>query len=99
MGQLDQRKPRQDVMPCGMTSESIDQLEHAGWEYLYSFHADIPEQWSMACEKAAEAKRFGFYQVTMVDGQDDAERKDNVRYLYKKKTEILTKLEDQHLKP
>ena len=91
-----ERKIQPDVMPCGATDKTAAELEKEGWEYLYSFHHDIPEQWGDACGKAQIAMRDGLYEVVLVPGQSELEKKGGVQYLYRRKTQKLLDLEKQH---
>ena len=83
-------------MPCRTTDKPAHQLIKDGFEYLFSFHAHILEQWNMACEKARDATSGGLWDVVMVFGQNEIEKKDGVRYLYRKKTGKLLDLEEAH---
>ncbi|MFA5954224.1 MAG: hypothetical protein WC817_01655 [Patescibacteria group bacterium] len=85
-----------DVMPCRTTDKTIAELESEGWESLYSFHHTIPEQFQDACKRAEQATASGLYEVVLVLGQTELEKKDGVQYLYKRKTEKLLSLEKQH---
>lgn len=75
------------TMSCGSTDKKIADLEKDGWKYAYSFHAKISEQWSMACDKVNEIQNNGDWEAIIVQSQDEAEKRDTVRYIYKKKTE------------
>ena len=91
-----EKEQKVDVMPCETTEKTIPELEKEGWEYLYSFHCNIQEQWRGACEKAQEAIRSGLYEVILVPGKNELEKKDGIQYLYRKKTQKLVDLEKQH---
>jgi hypothetical protein len=73
-------------MPCALIEKSIAELEKEGWEYDWSFHTRFPEQWNKACERVEKIKADGFWEPILVRGQSEAERKDGVAYIYKRKT-------------
>lgn len=91
-----EKKEPQGVMLCETTDKTIAELEQEGWEYLYSFHHNNPDQWQDACGKAQQAALDDLYEVVLVLGQNEEEQKDGVQYLYKKKTQKLLDLEKQH---
>jgi len=74
-------------MPCGSTEKLIPELETKSWKYESSFHTRFPEQWNEACDRVERLQRDGFWECVLVQGQNEAERRDGVPYIYKKKTE------------
>lgn len=84
------QEPKQKIlkaMPCGSVEKPIAELEKEGWEYDWSFHIRLPEQWDDACDRVKKMKADGFWEPVLVQGQDEAERKDGVAYIYKRKTD------------
>lgn len=85
-----EKVPQQEIlksMSCISTEQSIAELEKDGWEYDWSFHARFPEQWNDACDRVEKSKVDGFWELILVQGQNELERKDGVAYLYKRKTD------------
>ncbi|MFH1979422.1 MAG: hypothetical protein ABII97_03505 [Patescibacteria group bacterium] len=83
-------EPKQEVsksMPCASVERSITELEKEGWEYDWSFHVRFLEQWNDACDRVEKIKSDGFWEPVLVQGQNEAERKDGVAYVYKRKTD------------
>jgi len=73
-------------MPCSSTEKLIPDLEKEGWEYEWSFHAKITDQWNDACDKVKALQHSGDWEAVLVQNQDEDEKKDGVAYIYKKKT-------------
>lgn len=87
---MDNFEPRQEVlksMPCATSERPTAELEQEGWESDWSFHTRLPEQWNEACDRVNTMIADGFWEPVLVKGQSDAERKDGVAYLYKRKTD------------
>ena len=74
-------------MPCDSIDRQIAEIKKEGWEYDWSFHTRFPEQWNDACGRAERIKEGGFWEPVLVQGQDEAEKKDGVAYIYKRKTD------------
>ena len=74
-------------MPCASIERPITELEQEGWEYDWSFHTGIPDQWNDACDRVEKIKADGFWEAILVQGQNKLERKDGVAYIYKRKTD------------
>lgn len=72
-------------MHCGSSEKSIADLEREGWEYDWSFHARFPEQWNDAADRVEKMNTSGFWEIVLVQGQNEAERRDGVAYIYKRK--------------
>jgi hypothetical protein len=70
------------TMPCASIERPIAELEAEGWEYDYSFHTRIPQSWNDVCDRVEKIKSDGFWEPVLVQGQDEAERKDGVAYIY-----------------
>lgn len=64
---------------------SEEQLIEGGWEEVFSFHRNITEEWIMACEKVKSLRASGFYDVILVNPDDEKFRKDNVQLLMRRK--------------
>jgi len=73
-------------MRCSSTEKSISDLEKEGWEQETSFHTKFAHQWNIACDKINSLQRNGDWETVLVQGQNEAEKKDCIAYIYKKKT-------------
>lgn len=85
---MENHEPKQEkikTMPCKSTDRLISELESDGYEYDWSFHTKIPEQWNDACNRVERIKTEVFWEPILVQGQDEAERKEGVAYIYKRK--------------
>ncbi len=87
-----ENKPKPEIlklksMPCASVERPIAELKKEGWKHDWSFHARFPEQCSDACDRVEKIKTDGFWEVILVQGQNEAERKDGVAYIYKRKTD------------
>lgn len=74
-------------MNCGSSKKLISDLEKEGWEYDWSFHTRIPEQWNDACDRVEKMNASGFWEPVLVEGQSEMERQDGVANIYKRKTD------------
>ena len=91
-------EPKQEnlkSMSCGSTEKLIPDLEKEGWEYDWSFHARIPEQWNNACDRVEKMNKDGLWKPILVQGQNKLERQDRVAYIYKRKTDKHKRFENE----
>lgn len=82
---LDSR-PKIDIMLCGYSDKKAKQLKEEEWEEAWSFHANITEQWSDACEEVKKLQAYGDWEVVLVKGDSEEEIRDGVTYIFKRKT-------------
>ena len=81
-------KPENEIlksMPCVSVERPIAELQKEGWEYDWSFHTTLSDQWNDACDRVEKMKTDGFWEPVLVQSQDEAGRKDGVAYIYKRK--------------
>lgn len=86
MGNLESTPEQHKSIHCSSTEKSIPDLKKDGWEYEWSFHTNSADQWNDACDKVEALQHDSDWKAVLVQGQDEAERKDSVAYIYKKKT-------------
>lgn len=87
MAIFESKREQLKPMPCASINQPVEELKKDGWEYEWSFHTRFTEQWNQACDKVESLQKDGFWEVVLVQGQDELEKKDGVAYLYKKKIE------------
>lgn len=87
MEKIQPEREKLKSMPCGETKKLIPELEKEEWEYDWSFHAKFSEQWNEACDRVEKMQAGGFWEVVLVQGQNESERKDGIAYIYKRKTD------------
>jgi len=83
------------VMKCGYSDKTSEELKNEGWEECYSFHSDLKEQWDMACDVVEKTLMIGDekgvgdgdWEVVLARGESEAEKKDDVTYIFKRKTQ------------
>lgn len=81
---------------CGISDKTPEELKNEGWEEFFSFHGRISEQWNMACDRVESAQKIGDWEVVLVNGQSELEKKDGVQYLFRRKTEQRKQWDKEH---
>ena len=87
---------KEKSMSCGFTEKTIKDLEKEGWERVFSFHSRNTSQWNRACDMVNDLQKIGDWEVILVGGQTEAEEKDGVQYLFKRKTKQRQEWDSGH---